>query len=191
MERRLFVKRFLLLIPVFLFLTMAGCGTAKSTQQSAGGAAQTLQVQAVPTAFTTPGPAENQIVGKINDILSAPGDGLASTIDAAYFVDGVVFGQDNKGLTLYVQAHCQCALNGSCCNLEHTFVVVATAMRVNGANIVGWIPPGLNELQVVCYDHAALLGTVTVPWSDMQNYMLNIINGYQLGGLIKKTPVKK
>lgn len=44
----------------------------------------------------------------------------------------------------------------------------------------------MGPLQVVCYDHQAKFGMISVPWPTMQGYLLGIVDGHQLGWAVQK-----
>jgi hypothetical protein len=187
MKGRLVLNRLMLFIPLVVFLTLAAC-EGVPTQDAVTSALQTIAAASItPTPINTPHPSEKTLVDLINGILLTSGDPLETTLDAAYIVDKVVFLPDEGGLTLSIEVHCDCPRNTACCTVEHAFVVISNAMRVNGVYLINLIPPGVNEFQISCNDHQSPLGTMFVPWPYMQNYIMGTSNGYQLGGEVMQS----
>ena len=187
MKGRLVLNRLILFVPMVLFLTLAAC-EGVSTQDAVTSAQQTLTAAFITlTPINTPHPSEKPIVERINGILLPSMNLLEITLDATYLVDKAVFLTEGGRLTLSIEVHCECPRADSCCNVEHAFVVIANAMQAIGADFINLIPSEVNELRVSCYDHQSLLGTMFVPWPNMQNYIMGTSNGYQLGGEVKQS----
>jgi hypothetical protein len=181
---------------LFVLLTSAlsGCVTDSTTPPTQNDVeiAQTTIAIASFTPTPPPLPFEKPIVEALNEFLQMqrdltyPPDQLSITIDASYIVNQVVL----QGSTLIIEVHCECALNGDCCNMEHTFMVITQAMNDKQAYFQ-LITSEIMDFQLVCYDHAKQLGTMQVSWFNMQGFMHGNVNGYQLGGAVTKIPSPK
>jgi hypothetical protein len=198
MKRASLKKWFALVLLGILFLlltsVLSGCVTDSTTPPTQNDVemAQTTIAIASFTPTPPPFPFEKPIVEALNNFLQMqrdlthPLDQLSITIDASYIVNRVVL----QGATLIIEVHCECALNGDCCNMEHTFMVITQAMNDNQAYFQ-LITSDITDFQLACYDHAKPLGTMQVSWFDMQGFMHGNITGYQLGGAVTKNPSPK
>lgn len=187
-----FVLFFFLTLPIVLLM---GCdleappSDSVQTQVVAG-----LTIAAyTPTFVPTRHPNEMHIVELVNDGLRELEDPLSITLDAeitviqAYLI--IRPGQIDPTI-LSLEVRCQCARDGSCCNVEHTFVMVARAMKSKGVELIAWVPSTVVDFEVKCFDHQTSIGPMSTHWLMMQEYILGHIDGYQFGGaIITATPV--
>ncbi len=146
-----------------------------------------------PTFVPTRHPNEMHIVELVNDGLQKLEDPLSITLDAKYTVIQaylIIRPGQNDPTILSLEVRCECARDGLCCNVEHTFVMVARAMKSKDIELIAWVPSTVVDFQVYCYDHETPIGPMSTHWVMMQEYMLGHIDGYQLGGaIITATPV--
>ena len=182
-----FVLAFLLALPIFL---MMGCeleGPPSVSAQTQVVASLTVAAY-TPTFVPTRHPHEIHIVELINAGLQELEDPLSRTVDASYTVIQaplkIRLGQIDPSI-LSIEVRCQCANNGSCCNVEHTFVMIAKAMALKRSEIVGWVPPTVVDFEILCYDHQSQIGIMSTNWVLMQGYIFGQIDGYQLGGAVQ------
>jgi hypothetical protein len=182
------MRRFLLLIPIFLLMLLNACGNSTAsispTEGTAVGQTQTATVW-TPTITPTPDPNESKIVEWLNaELLNA--DPLEQTLDAKYQVVDASFPITLNGTsTIFrVDVRCECMTNTQCCIPERTFIVIVWAMRNRADKIIEQVPGTVNEMKVVCYDRMTQLGVMSAWWSDLKSYLLDQINGYQLGSRV-------
>jgi hypothetical protein len=187
---RVSMKRFAFFLAGVLFLVLAGCGEV-TTEQAVAGAQQTIEVaSAVPTITPTLVPNEMLMVEKINAVLNDKKvvDDLSKAIDAHYQVMDIRF--EPAGGTVFIfqmDVLCICVKNANCCVPERTFVVIAHAMEALGKPFVDYVPTTILETHVHCTNGSRLIGTVTVSWDALKNYILDSagqIGGYQLGNSV-------
>ena len=188
------MKRLLPIVPVCLLISLNACGTVgipiPSNVGTAVGQTQTASIW-TPTISATPDPDESKIVVWLNQTLLAA-DPLEQTLDAKYQVVDVLFpvAQDGSQSSVFrVDIRCDCASNVQCCIPERMFVVTIGAMKVSSTRIIEQVAGRANDMQVVCYDHAAPIGMLVATWADVKGYLLGEINGYQLGARVIKLPV--
>lgn len=182
------MKRFLLLIPIFLLMLLNACGNTTANISPAEGTAVGQTQTAVawtPTTSPTPDPNEAKIVEWLNTELSSA-DPLEQTLDAKYQVVDASFPTAPNGLSTVfrVDVRCECVTNTQCCIPERTFVVIIGAMKNRADKIIEQVPGTVNEVKVVCNDHMTQLGVMSAWWSDLKGYLLDQINGYQLGSRV-------
>jgi hypothetical protein len=190
------MKHFVLVFILALYFVLTGCGSNEINQLQLEGAIGTLTSLAyTATPVNTPHPSEKMIVDIINANLQMPEDPLSKTLDATYRVVKVSFVPNISGIptTLFIVIDCECARDGHCCNLEHTFVVITRAMKANPEIIVGTaqgfpsiIPQTILDLQIECFDHQSTMGTMSVSWPLMREYLIGAISGDQLGWEVRR-----
>jgi len=189
------LKRLTLGGPLVLFLFLTSCGSVidENTVYQVG-LTQTVAAYTA-TPINTPHPSERLIVDIINSYLQTPENPLSETLDAKYRVVKVSFIPNSAGnfTTFLITAYCECARDGTCCNVEHTFALITRAMKASPEifvgvppNIPSAVPQTINELYVECYDHQNRIGTLYVSWSMMREYLIGTIGGNQLGWSVQK-----
>ena len=182
------MKRFSLIIPVFLFAFLIACGNnpveISPAQWTAVGQTQTATMW-TPTITFTPDPSENKIVEWLNAELSGT-DPLEQTLDAKYQAVDASFPimPDGASTIFRVDIRCECATYSQCCIPERMFVVIMAAMKKRNDKIMEQIPGSVMQMKVVCYDHTTQVGVMAAWWSDVKGYLLDQINGYQFGSRV-------
>jgi hypothetical protein len=187
LKRVLVIKWFVLVFVGAVFIALAGCGTGELNQQQLESAMKTLVVTAyTPTIINTPDPMENILVMVLNSSLANTNQ-LSQVLEAKYYIYKVVFLGNalQQPDQFFVEIHCECVGNDSCCNLKRTFVMLTDAMK-SRPDISLLLPFTIKTLQVSYYDHEKPMGTISVPWYLMLQYFDGTINGLQLGGEINK-----
>jgi hypothetical protein len=187
------MKRFLLLIPVVLFIFLNACGnTPEEISPAAGTAVAQTQTATMwtPTITHTPDPNESRIVEWLNEGLSAA-DPLEKTLDASYQIQDVWFPitSSNSYTTFQVDIRCQCATNMQCCIPERMFVVTMSAMKNQADKINEQVPVNINEIKVVCINNGSRIAVMAASWTDVKGYLLDQINGYQLGSRVYRSTI--
>ena len=184
------MKRLFPAILLFLLLLLNACGNTpmdiSSAQGTAVGQTQTA-IMWTPTITPTPDPNESKIVEWLNDDLSSA-DALEKTLDANYQAVDVSFPfMPGSSPTVFrVDIRCECAVNTPCCSPERMFVVTIAAMKNRADKIIGQVPGSISQVKVVCFDHANLVGVMFALWADVKGYLLDEINGYQLGSRVTR-----
>ena len=144
------------------------------------------------TPAATPHPAEKDIVQTLNEVIQAPENSLSNTLDATYRVVKASLTPVNASeFDLLISVKCECASEGSCCNVEHTFVRVTQAMKERRDRLLGIpyqpiIPPGVLDLRVECFDHGTRIGILFVSWATMKGYLLDAVDANLLGWSVQR-----
>jgi len=186
------MKRVLFVVPIVLLILLNACiGDVTAIAPPVGTAVGETQTASVwtPTISPTPDPNESKIVEWLNAELSNA-DALEQTLDARYQVVDVSFPVVN-GLASVIRmdVRCECATNGQCCTPERTFVVTVGSLKKRSEKILEQVPGTVNELRVVCYDHLTQVGVMSASWMDVKSYLLEQLNGYQLGSRVYRSSV--
>lgn len=184
------MKRVVFVIPIVLLMILNACASDVSAVAppvgTAVGETQTASVW-TPTISPTPDPNESKIVEWLNAELSQA-DALEQTVDAKYQVVDVSFPAVNgAATTIRVDVRCECAMNGQCCVPERTFVVTVGSLKKRADKILEQVPGTVIELKVVCYDHLTQVGAMSAAWADVKGYLLEQINGFQLGSRVYRS----
>lgn len=181
------MKRFFVTLPVLLlFIFFSACDVGETPIPDDLGTAVALTQTAVmwtPTVTSTPDPNEPKIIEWLNEYFTSS-DALQQTFDVKFRALDVMFPllPENKPPTTFrVDVHCECANNRPCCTPERAFVVTMWAMRERRDKISEQVPDSITELQVVSFDHSNQIGMVIASWQDVEDYITDKINGYQLG----------
>jgi hypothetical protein len=187
------MKRFLPLIPFFLFIFLNACGNTPAeispSEGTAVGQTQTA-VMWTPTITHTPDPNESRIVEWLNEGLSAA-DPLEKTLDAIYQIQDVWFPltAGNSYAVFQVDIRCQCAINTGCCIPERMFVVTMYAMKNHADKIMEQMPGNINEVKVLCINNGSRIAMMAASWTDVMGYLIDQINGYQLGSRVYRSTI--
>ena len=187
------MRRLLLALPLLLFVFLNACGNMATgippVQGTAVGETQTAAVW-TPTITSTPDPNESKIVEWLNAELAGT-DALEQILDASYQVQDVVFPLASSGASFIfrVDIRCQCAVNTQCCVPERVFVTTLSAMKNRADKIVEQVPANVSELKVVCFHDGVNLAVMAAAWQDVRSYLLQEINGYQLGSRVYRSTV--
>jgi len=183
------MKRFLSIVPVLLFILLNSCGIP--VPASVGTAVAQTQTAGIwtPTITSTPDPDEPQIVMWLNETLLSA-DPLEQTLDAKYQVVDVLFptAPDIASAVFRVDIRCECSTNTQCCIPERMFVMIMRAMEKYPEKIIEQVADRASSVQVTCYDHMTLIGTMIATWLDVKSYLRKQITGYQLGARVIKFP---
>jgi hypothetical protein len=181
------LKRFLLIIPVILFILLNACGSPTVTPEQG---TATAQAQTASMGTATLAPTADVLSSLIFSELNREIESLETSTKfsqlehihgASYQVTGVSFPVRRDGtLIFHVQTRCECAENAQCCSPTHTLVVTMMVMDDIQGTLVTQIPPTVTVLEVWCYDHANLTEVMSVPWGDVKNFFLGYIDGFQL-----------
>ncbi len=186
------MKRFVIAFAMALSFIATGCDMETVTSSDVTHVAETFTALAyTPTPMSTPHPSEGQIASLLNANLQALStDPLSQSLNAALLVGNVDLPPNgaNRLEMLQIHVRCECPRDGDCCNAEHTFVIVVQAMKLAPDFFIGLVPDSVEEVQVFCYDHGRLIGTLTVYWAILKDYLVNNgITGYQLGDAVRKS----
>ena len=187
------MKRFLFIIPFFLFILLQACGNTPAgvppVVGTAVGATQTAAIW-TPTITSTPDPNESKIVEWLNAELSGE-DSLEQILDASYQVQDVLFPPASSGSSIIfrVDVRCQCAVNTGCCVPERIFVAALSAMKNRADKIMEQVPSNVSELKVVCFNNGINIAVEAALWQDTKSYLLKEINGYQFGSRVYRSTI--
>lgn len=187
------MKRFLPILPVFLFILLNACATEVSAvAPPVGTAVGQTQTAAIwtPTITPIPDPNEAKIVEWLNEGLSAV-DPLEKTLDANYQTRDVIFpGSPSSAPTVFrVDVRCDCAFSTQCCVPERIFVSTVLAMKNRADKVVEQVPASVIELKVVCFQHEMQIAVLAASWLDVKGYLLDQINGFQLGSRVYRSTI--
>jgi hypothetical protein len=183
------MKRFLVVIPIFLLIVLGACGTASGQVNSEMGTAvaqtQTASIW-TPTPVTpspTTVPKGAVIVDALNNVVR-DSDPLGSAIDVKFYITDVGFdpaGNPPIMTTMRIQIECEWVLKPAC-TTERAFVVLMHAFENNGARkkMIEQMPPTIQFVQVNATDHLAPIGAIVVRWQDVIAFTSNDITGDQL-----------
>lgn len=181
------MKRFLLILPIFLLILLNACGVTPAM----GTAVAQTQTAVVwtPTPASTHVPSDGKLVNWLNDELVGAADPLGVTLDATYRVQDIRFPPvyGTAYLMLRVDMRCECSRNMQCCTPERMFVLVMEAMMKHATNILPEVPNDVTEFKVVCYDRETQVGVMFALWSDVKGYLNGEVSGYQLGARVQRT----
>lgn len=189
------MKRFLVVIPVFLLLVLNSCGDLNPT--GVPDSMSTAVVESLtatmwsPTPTETPDPPENKIVEWLNTELSKvdqPEDELEKTLDAHYLVTGVSFpfAPGSSAQIFRVDLRCECSSSSNCCVPERMFVVLMKAMKGND-KIAKNVPSNVGIIKVLCFDHTVQNFVIGADWTKVKGYLDDNISGYELGAQVYRT----
>lgn len=187
------MKRLLPIAPVFLFILLNACGNTPAEISPAEGTAVAQTQTATmwtPTITHTPDPNESKIVEWLNEGLSGA-DPLEKILDASYQIQDVWFPitSSNSYTIFQVDIRCQCATNTQCCVPERMFVVTMYAMKNRADKIIEQVPGNINEIKVVCINNGSRIAVMAASWTDVKGYLLDQINGYQLGSRVYRSTI--
>lgn len=187
------MKRLLPIAPVFLFIFLNACATdASAIAPPVGTAVGQTQTATMwtPTSTPIPDPNEPKIVEWLNEGLSAA-DSLEKSLDANYQARDVFFpGSPASAPTVFrVDVRCDCAFSTQCCVPERMFVVTMLAMKNRADKVVEQVPASVGEVKVVCFQHEMQIAVLAASWSDVKGYLLDQINGFQLGSRVYRSAV--
>jgi hypothetical protein len=192
--KEIFVKRFLVVAPIFLFMLGACNAFGPQADPNAGASvAQTQTAAAPPTAAGTPVPKVAVIVNAFNGALRGA-DPLEETLDAKFSVTDIGFdisGDPPAITTLRVHVECECLKTKSSCSTERAFVAVAHVFEKDGVRkkILEQIPKTVQVMQVRAFDRMQPIGIIEVSWQDLLAFANGEITGEQLGArIIRLTP---
>ncbi len=195
---RVFARRFVLVLVGGVFISLislSGCGIVPTDSPDAMAtyASGTLTALAVtPSATATSAPWGKPLVDAINQALENDKvvDDLTKAIDAHYQVMDIRF-QPPDGAVAFVDIDMQCVcIHEKCCSPEHTFVILARAMKLLGKKFAGGIPDTTVELHINFRNNYRDTGQVSVLWSELKRYIIdgeNSIDAYQLGNNVRIT----
>lgn len=181
------MKPFVLVILVALFFALTGCVGDSPTDMDSTHVVETIiALSYTPTPIRTPDPTENMLVIILNSNLANTNQ-LSQALEAKYYIMKVDFLVNNLQVPeqFFIEIHCECVSNDSCCSVKRTFIMLTDAMKPN-PELFSLLPPTIKTLHVSCYDHEKSMGTISVPWYLMMDYFKGITNGFQLGGEINK-----
>ena len=193
--REIVVKRFLVIMPIFLFIFLGACGVPDNQIDPR---AITLVVQTLTATMWTPTPVtpsptsvpkEIVIVDTLNGALRGA-DPLGEAIDAKFYVIDVGFdASGNPPLisTMRVLVECEWILKPSC-TAERAFVVLMHAFERDGVRkkILEQIPATIEFVQVMAFDHLSHIGTIAVRWQDILAFANKDITGDQLAARVNR-----
>lgn len=183
------MKRFLVVVPIFVFLFLGACGVHSDQLDPL---ASTLVVQTLTATMWTPTPVtpsptavpkEVIIVDTLNGALRGA-DPLGEAIDAKFYIIDVGFdpgGNPPMLITMRVHLECEWILKPSC-TAERVFVVLMHAFERDGVRnkIIEQIPATIEFVQVIAFDHFSHIGTIGVRWQDILAFANKDITGDQL-----------
>jgi hypothetical protein len=194
---RVFAKRFVLVSVGMLFVSLtsvlSGCSggeTPSSPEQEATSLVASLTAlvatyTSTPTA--TPIPKEKPLVEKLNNILENDNvvDDLTKAVEAHYQVMDMNFiPPDGTVIILQIDAMCICVKSLNCCTPEHTFVMLAHALKAYGNQFIEHVPGTITDVQVNLMNNNKLMGSASVPWQFLKGYIATSgdqVSAYTLG----------
>ena len=190
------MKRLLLSVPILFVIMLNACGGNPSALISSdvGTAVGQTQTAAVwtPPPTQTFNPNIPNMISTLNADLSLANP-LEWTLDAEYRVDNVSFPNvpNSPSLLFRVDVRCQCRNGEDCCHPERTFVAVVSSMKRNYYSVLAYAPGNVSQLLVVCSDGKSFTGAMTAGWTDVREYLIGNLTGYQFGVRVTKADIPK
>lgn len=183
------MKRLLAILPIFLLILLNACADASASAIAPDIGTKVAQTQTAsmwtPTITPIPDPNEPKIVEWLNEGLSAA-DPLERSLVANYQARDVFFpaAAGSPPTVFRVDIRCDCAFSTQCCVPEQMFVLTMLAMKNRTDKIIEQVPNSVSEVKVVCFNHEVQFAVLAASWSDARGYLLDQINGYQLGSRV-------
>lgn len=193
------MKRFLLVIPVILFVFLIACNNNPGVPPEWSTAVvQTLTATVVtPTISPTPMYVrEKAIISRdlnaaieVAEVLSGF-ERLEHSIGASYQVSKVDFSPDNNiAAVLRISVTCQCASDNNCCTVEQAFLTTMAAMYSYQSEIIETVPTTVSKLNVMCLYHDRSCGSINVSWYAVKNFLYDpTSNCYLLASEVTHEP---
>jgi hypothetical protein len=184
------MKRYLIIIPILLFIFLDACNNNSEISP----AMSTAVVQTITAAIVTPTvtytpmyiTALSQISLDLNTAIesaevSSKFDQLEHTIGSTYQVTDVnLVPNDTTPSSLELVVDCTCALNTNCCTPNRAFAITMAAMYAYQSDIEYQVPGTVNKLVVICLHDNSSVGSFSVSWYAVMNFLSDPANGYQL-----------
>jgi len=183
------MKRFLVVVPIFLF-ALGACNAFSPQPDPNAAAAAAAQTQVAAPPAGTPVPKVAVIVNTLNGALHGA-DPLEETLDVKFSVIDAGFevsGDPVAITTLSVHVECECIKTKSTCTTERAFTAVAHVFEKDGIRkkILEQIPETLQVMQIRAFDRMQPIGIIEVSWSDLLAFANGEITGDQLGARITR-----
>jgi hypothetical protein len=184
------MKRFLIAIPVVLFILLNACGVDETAATQTAVLTSTFTptpfyVGTIPVIFKELNQAMEYMEGKnkFSQFEHITGAGYQIT-----YVE--IREEDNVAAVFQVNVRCECTENDVCCSSVRTFLVILMAMDepIYRENIISMVPQTVRNMEIQCFDHANQTDVITVPWADVQAFLRNNIDGYQLAAKVTAIP---
>lgn len=188
------MKRFLVIIPVFLFILLGACGD--TSRQGLDPSIHTFVAQTQTATVWTPAPATPSathipkqafIVKTLNDELRREADPLEETLDVKFSILDVSFDRNGKPpKTTTITIHVECEwIKDQACTKERAFIALANAfagLKPDARKkLVEQIPVTINTVQIRAFDHVTTqIGIVEVSWDCLLQFADGDITGDQL-----------
>jgi hypothetical protein len=182
------MKRFLIIIPILLFIALAACdsGTPSNDSQATSVIKSLTATMWTATPNTpTPTTLPNQaiIINALNAVLRGS-DPLGEALDTKFFVTDIGFSVEGNPPTtkkMLISVECEWVFKPSC-TAERTFVVLMHAFEKDEARkkVVDQVPATLETVQVRASYHMGQLGMMEIKWKDLLQFGNGEITGDQL-----------
>lgn len=184
------MKRLFLIVPMLFLLLVSSCTGNTFLEVNQSNLATALAgTQIAMTRIAAPTPTRNPNIPNMIDWFNidlSTASPLGRTLDAEYHVIDVSFPEVPDGLIFRVDVGCICMNREKCCTPERTFVVIAESMKRNSNTALAQAPEGISKFLVSCSDQQTKeqIGSMMVPWQDMQGYLQGFVSGEQLGSRV-------
>jgi hypothetical protein len=188
------MKRFLIVIPVVLFIILAACGSDNTVNPDVGTMVAQTQTAKMVTATptTTHVPSQAAIVNALNGALRGA-DPLEEGFDARFNIIDIVFEVNgNPPFTDKIIIHIECEyVYKQTCTAERSFVVLMHVFQKEGVRnkVIEQIPETIKTVQVKVFDNRnnrSQIGVVEALWQDVLAYGKGEITGDQLAVRAKR-----
>lgn len=186
------MRRFLLVMPVFLFVLLSACSgvDAKMVQLVSQTLTATMWTPIPVTSTPSAVPKEAMMLNTLNEEFRKVSDPLERTFDAVFSVVDIGFDQSGNPLstkTLRIHIQCDWILKSSCTE-QRAFVVFARVFKgmkpKPRKKITEQVPETVSIVQIKAFSHGSQLGIVEIGWRDLLLFANDDITGEQLAARV-------
>ena len=190
------MKRFLVIVPIFLFIFLNACGVSSNPVPPDVGTfvaqTQTATMWTATPVLPSPTsiPKEAVIVDALNSVLRGV-DPLDEAIDAKFFISDLSFDTGgNPPVIVKMRVHIECEwILQPACTPERGFVIFMHVFEMKEVRkkIVDQIPTTVESVQIMSYDHMVQIGSLSIGWQDMMAFVDGEITGDQLAARVNRS----
>lgn len=186
------MRRFFVVIPVFLFIMLGACGGVDSHTFQMVIETQTATMWTPIPVTPTPSdvPKAAMVLNTLNDEFRKDADSLERTLDAHFSIIDLGFdlsGNPRATTTLRIHVECDWVLKSSCTE-QRAFIVFAHVFKAMKAGvrqkIIQQVPKTVSVVQIKAFNRMSQIGIVEIGWQDLLAFTNNEITGEQLAARI-------
>jgi len=190
------MKRFLMIVPIVLFIFLNACGISSNPVSPDVGTfvaqTQTATMWTATPVLPSPTliPKESVIVDTLNSALRGV-DPLDEAIDAKFFISDLGFDTGgNPPVIVKMRIHIECEwILHPTCTPERGFVNFMHVFEMKDVRkkIIEQIPATVESVQIESYDHMVQIGSLSIGWQDMMAFVDGDITGDQLAARVNRS----